>query len=547
RVAEAITGAGVESVAISMLHAYANPAHERRTAELLREVAGDRLFVTCSADILPEIREYERTSTTVVNAYLGPVVAGYLGSLVDGLRRAGLTAPLRIMQSGGGLMSADAAIRKPAALLESGPSAGVVACAYLAGLTGTRDVISLDMGGTTAKAAILENGRPVKTNEYEVGAGINLSSKLVTGGGYAVRLPFIDISEIGAGGGSIVAVDEFGIVKVGPRSAGSSPGPVCYGGGGRLATLTDTFVTLGYVNPDSLAGGTVRLDADAARAALQEQVADPLGKPLLDAARGVFEIAVATMTRAVKAVTTYRGRDPRDFVLTCFGGNGPVTAAEIARVLRIPRMIVPPVPGVFSAAGLLFSDVEHDLGRTSFLRGEELSGPVLERDYAALEEEVRASLLAEGHAPERIELSRFAEMRYSGQAYELAVAVPPGAVDIGGLVTGFHAEHQRTYGHVAVSDPVDVVSVRVVARVASRRNGAFRAAEVDGGRTSRRAYFGREHGLLDVPVIARAELAGVTLRGPLFIDEYDATCVIPPGCRATLDALGNIDVVIEAS
>lgn len=308
-------------------------------------------------------------------------------------------------------------------------------------------------------------------------------------------------------------------------------------------------MTLGYLNPDTIAGGTVALDADAARAALRKQVADPLGMPLLEAAYGVLSIAIATMTRAVKAVTTYRGRDPRDFALACFGGNGPVTAAAIARALKIPRVLVPPAPGVFSAAGLLFSAVEHELGRTSFLRGEALSRDVLERDYAQLEEEVTSSLVAEGYARERIGMSRFAEMRYSGQAYELAVDVPAGAIDVGRLVAGFHAEHERTYGHVAETDPVDVVSVRVLARVAARENGSSEArdgdAEQGGARAPRNAYFGPEHGMLEAAVIGRDDLADRTLAGPLLVDEYDATCVIPPGCRARLDPFGNIEMTIE--
>ena len=538
--ADAATAMGVQAVAIAMLHSYANPEHEQRVAEIVRARMPAGTYVTCSSDILPEIREYERTSTAVVNAYLGPVVRGYLESLVEGLERAGLHAPLGIMQSSGGLMSPDAAMRRPASLLESGPAAGVVACAHLAARAGERDVISLDMGGTTAKAAILEDGQPVKTSEYEVGAGINLSSRLVQGGGYSVRLPFIDISEIGAGGGSLVAVDEYGIVTVGPESAGADPGPVCYGLGGTTPTLTDTFVTLGYLNGSSLAGGAVTLDAAAAREALERQVAEPLGRPLLEAAHGVFTIAVATMTRAVKAVTTYRGRDPRDFSLSCFGGNGPVTAAEIARALKIPRVVIPAAPGVFSAAGLLFSDVEHEFARTSFLRGEEISREVLERDFERLEEQTRASLAGDGHA--EVVLTRVAEMRYSGQAYELAVPVPAGPIDVEQLVAGFNAEHARTYGHVAESDPVDVVSLRVVGRVPQERRGAYGTLDGHGHEPSRAAYFGPGPGLVETPVIARGDLAGVVREGPLLIDEYDATCVIPPGCTATLDALGNIEI-----
>jgi N-methylhydantoinase A len=544
-VAHALAAEGVDALAISMLHAYANPAHERRAAEIVREVAGD-IFITCSSDVLPEIREYERTSTAVVNAYLGPTVRGYLSSLLEALRAAGFTAPLQIMQSSGGIMSPEAAIERPAALLESGPAAGVVACAHLAAQVAEDNLITLDMGGTTAKAAILENRRPVRTTEYEVGAGINLSSKLIKGGGYAIRLPFIDISEIGAGGGSLVALDEFGILTVGPESAGADPGPACYDRGGTAPTLTDTFVTLGYLRPDSLVGGDVTLNPDNARAALRDRIAEPLGKPLLEAAYGVYELAIATMTRAVKAVTTYRGRDPRDFTLVCFGGNGPVTGAAIARVLKIPRVIVPPAPGVFSAAGLLVSDIEHEFGRTPFLRGEAISPEALERDFGALEEQARAALADEGFAADRVVLSRSAEMRYSGQAYELPVAVGDGGIDIPRLIADFNEEHLRTYGHASESDPVDVVTVKVLGRATSARAGAFTTADAAGwSESSRSAYFGSAHGVVEAPVIGRADLAGAGREGPLLIDEYDATCVVPPGCRASLDALGNIAIEVE--
>ncbi|MEA2406617.1 MAG: N-methylhydantoinase [Thermoleophilaceae bacterium] len=548
RVAGALADDGVEALAISMLHAYANPEHELRAAEIVRETVGDGLFITCSSDVLPEIREYERTSTAVVNAYLGPTVRGYLSSLLDALRGAGLTAPLQIMQSSGGIMSPEAAIERPALLLESGPAAGVVACAHLASQVAEDNMITLDMGGTTAKAALLENRRPVKTTEYEVGAGINLSSKLIKGGGYAIRLPFIDISEIGAGGGSLVSVDEFGITTVGPESAGADPGPVCYDLGGESPTLTDTFVSLGYVKPESIAGGAVKLNAAKAREALQEQVADPLGKPLLEAAYGVYELAIATMTRAVKAVTTYRGRDPRDFTLACFGGNGAVTGAAIARVLNIPRVLVPPAPGVFSAAGLLVSDIEHEFTRTPFLRGDAISAAALERDYDALEEQARVALVDEGFRAETITLSRSAEMRYSGQAYELSVAVKDDDIDVARMIADFNAEHERTYGHASDSDPVDVVSVKVLGRVEAARASALLTSD-QGGRASgtRAAYFGEEHGVLETPVIGRGDLAGTTREGPLLIDEYDATCVVPPGCRASLDALGNIVIDVERS
>ena len=545
--AEQARVAGVAAVAISFLHAYANPDHERRAAEIVREVVGEDVYITCSFDILAEIREYERTSTAVVNAYVGPVVEGYLRSLESTLAAAGISAPLQIMQSSGGLISAGAAIRKPAHLVESGPAAGVVACAYLARTTGSPNVISLDMGGTTAKAAMLEDGLPVKTSEYEVGAGINLSSRLVKGAGHAIRLPFIDLSEIGAGGGSLVSTDEFGMLHVGPESAGSDPGPACYGLGGEEPTLTDALVVLGYLSPEHLAGGAVVLEADAAERAL-ERVAAALGLSLLEAAYGVFQLAIATMTRAVKAVSTYRGRDPREFALCGFGGNGPVVAAAIARALQMRRVLVPPAPGVFSAAGLLLSEIEHEFVRTLPVRGASASPELLLAGFRELEAEASAALAAEGVAADAVAVSRYADIRYVGQAYELTLPVAAGAPDLGRIAADFGAEHRRTYGH-ASDAPIDVVNVKLTARAAGNGEvfydpvAGLAAAGAD--ERSRSAYFGSA-GSLDVPVICRAELLDSPPRpGPLIVEEYDATCVVPPACRVTLDTLGNIDIDLD--
>jgi N-methylhydantoinase A len=543
--AEAIRRDEVDSVAIAFLHSYANADHEHEAAALVREIVGDGVFVTCSADILPEIREYERTSTAVVNAYVGPAVSRYVGSLADKLVAAGITAPLEIMQSAGGTMSSTSAVRKPAYLVESGPAAGVIACAHLARLTNRPNVISFDMGGTTAKAAMLEDGSPVRTSEYEIGGGINLSSRLVKGGGYAIKLPFIDVSEIGAGGGSIVAIDEFGGASVGPRSAGAEPGPVCYARGGEEPTLADALAVLGFLNEEQLAGGAVTLDVDAARTVLEETVAQPLGLSVVDAAHGVLMVAVATMTRAVKAVSTYRGRDPRDFALCAFGGNGPVVGAEIARALSMRQVIVPPAPGVFSAVGLLFSQTEQEFVRTLLLRSGEIDAAAVEAEYESLAVEARASLAEEGIPAEGVRLSRLADLRYAGQAYELTVRVADGSVDTRGLTADFVAEHERTYGHGSLDDPVDLVSIRIVARV--ERDGlSSRLAPVepegDGPRSTRTAYFGPDVGLVDVPVVSRAALAGAQVEGPLFVDEYDSTTVVPSGCRATLDEFGSITI-----
>ena len=554
--AELLRDAGVEAVAIALLHSYVNPAHERRIAELIREVLPAEVYISCSHEILPEIREYERTSTTVVNALLGPVVAQYLQSLANQLDDIGIRRRLQIMQSNGGLMSAASAIAKPACILESGPAAGVIAAARVADLVGVSDLITLDMGGTTAKASMIEGGMPVKTTEYEVGAGINLSSKLIQGAGYAVKLPIIDLSEIGAGGGSLVWFDKGGLLQVGPQSAGSVPGPVCYGEGGSQATLTDALVILGYLNPDYLIGGALPLDAERARRAVEDQIGKPLERPILEAASGAFTVAIANMTRAVKAVSTYRGRDPREFTLFAFGGNGPVVAFEIARSLEMNRVLVPPSPGVFSACGLLLSDIEHEVLQTLYGKVGEIEAVELKDAYVRLEAEARNLLDQEGYAPDEVEIMRYADLHYHKQAFELTLPVSgtgDSVPDLDRIVSDFHAEHQRTYGHMAENDPVGLVNVRVVGRVAAHsekavdpdllvapRGAAHRAPG------ERMAYFGPEHGLLATPVMVRSDLVGRMLEGPLIIEEYDSTCVIPPGCQATVDASANIDIRMGA-
>jgi N-methylhydantoinase A len=543
-VAEQIRKDDVEAVAIALLHSYADDTHERRVEEIVREAVGDSVYVTRSSEILPEIREYERTSTAVVNAYVGPAITRYLGSLVDRLRGAGISAQLEVMQSSGGTLTPETARRKPAHLVESGPAAGVMACSYLGRLTGRRQLISLDMGGTTAKAAIVEDGDPVRTSEYEVGAGINLSSKLVKGGGHPIKLPFIDLSEIGAGGGSIVAIDELGNVTVGPVSAGSDPGPACYGLGGESPTLTDALLALGYLNATQLGDGAITLDPQRSRDVLNRVVATPLGRSVEAASYGILMLAVATMTRAVKAVTTYRGRDPRDFTLCAFGGNGPLTGVEIARSLTMGNVLIPPSPGVFSALGLLFSDTEHEVVRTLMLRGSEITSAALEDAYAGAESETTGFL--SGRAGATVTVSRYADVRYTGQAYELSVAVPPGPVDLERLVADFVAEHVRTYGHGSTGDPVDVVSIRALAhieRTAAQMYdplAAIRALPVHEG--ARLAYFGPDVGLIETDVCNRAALLAGERRGPLLIDEADSTCVVPPGCLARLDQYGNIEV-----
>jgi N-methylhydantoinase A len=536
-----VEAAEVEALAIGLLHAYANPAHEHEIARRARERLGRDVFICCSADILPELREYERLSTTVINAYVGPVVERYVSALEARLRSLGVTAPLQIMQSSGGILGASSVVQKPAYIVESGPAAGVIGAAVVARRSGTKNLITIDMGGTTAKASMVEGGEVTKTAEYEVGAGINISSHLVKGRGHALRLPVIDVSEIGAGGGSLARVDAAGLLHVGPQSAGAMPGPVCYRQGGRTATLTDAMLVLGYINPEALVGGALRLDAEAARRAVEEQIATPMGRSPLDAAWGVYILAAATMTRAVKAVSTFRGRDPREFRLFAFGGNGPLMAAIIAEALQIEEVIVPPLPGVFSAAGLLAARLEEEFSQSLFRHADDLDPTEMEDVFASLERRATEALTANGCRPETIGVRRAADLRYSGQAYELTVPVAPGAAAFD-LIEAFSSEHERTYGHRAVDEPVDLVSLRVSAaeRVSADGSAVQRPRRGGPGKPPRQVYFGEKHGAMTTPVISRIDLETGGRSGPLVIEEYDATCVVPPGWSVRLDADGNL-------
>lgn len=549
-VAEAIRDAGIQAVAVSFLHSYANPAHELAAATVLRDVLGPDVFLSKSTDVLPEIREYERTSTVIVNAYLGPVVKRYLLSLERRLSDAGLVAPLSIVQSSGGAMSARAAAEIPAAIIESGPAAGVIAAANLGRASGYSEIITFDMGGTTAKAAMIEGGEPTRTTEYEVGAGINLSSRLVKGGGHAVKMPFIDVSEIGAGGGSIVRLDQGGAIQVGPDSAGSQPGPACYDTGGTEPTFTDAAVVLGYLNPTAIAGGAVRLNATRAAEVLANAIAGPTGIPLEAAASGVYAIAAATMMRAVKAVSTYRGRDPRDFTLFAFGGNGPLVAVQVALLLEMRRVVVPPSPGVFSAMGLLYSQTRRELTRTVYKPLANLTLGEIEATVTNLHRDVATALAEEGCPETLMQFQLEADMRYVGQAYELSVPLHLPVQDrlLSDAATAFHAEHERTYGHASIEDAVELVNLRVVglrADTAGRRFTVPELALPQAPENSRDVYFDTLNGRVETPVIERGALLAGERPGPLIIEEYDSTTVVPPGWTARLDPFANIVITPE--
>ena len=562
RVLDRLLAENIEALAVCLLHSYANPVHEDAIAALVRRKA-PALTLSVSAEVLPEIREYERTSTTVINAYVMPIVRRYLGTLRGGLDGVGAKAPLLIMQSNGGLMTDEAAATRPVHIIESGPAAGVVGAQALARKIGLGKIVTFDMGGTTAKASIVEDGEVSRATEYQVGGGIMAGSRLLTGAGYLLRVPAIDLAEVGAGGGSVVWIDPGGGLQVGPRSAGAFPGPLCYDLGGTEPTVTDANVILGFVNPHELAGGAVRLNAARASDIFETKIARRLGLPLAEAAYGAHVIAASNMMRAIRAVSSERGRDPREYALFAFGGHGPVFAAGMARQLEMRRIVVPPAPGLFSSFGLLFADVEHHYVRTWRRRARAVDPPALDEVFARMEAEARTRLAAEGFAGEAVRLRRSADCRYEGQSFELTVPVAGGAVTaqtLADLDEAFGREHERTYGHRAgPEEPVEIVSVRVVGQgipARPRMPEALRVDRTGSGRSggSRRVYFGPDLGWRDTPILDRPGLpVGASTRGaprpwvdgPCIVEEYDATCVVPPGARAALDAHGNI--VIELS
>ena len=544
----------VESVAVCLLHAYAYPEHERVVGEFLRSAFLRRelphLQVSLSCDILPERREYERTATTAVNAYVRPTMAAYLLAMRRGLDELGIGAPLLIMQSSGGLASEAHTARRPVFMLESGPAAGVLAANLTARRLGVANIVTLDMGGTTAKASLVEGGRVSYSAQYEVGASLSTGSRLVGGGGELIRAPTIDIAEVGAGGGSVAYVDTAGGLRVGPRSAGARPGPACYRRGGSEPTLTDANVVLGYIRPGPLADGDVVVDAELARRSVADHIAAPLGLDLLAAAFGIHQIANATTMRALRQVSTERGRDPREFTLVAFGGAGPIHAAGLASELAIRSVVIPPLPGLFSAMGLLFSGIEHHAVRSCLLSRQELSADALEAVQAELRRDLLHTFAEEGHTEDDVALRYSADVRFRGQTSEINVPVASGSwgpAELAALQEAFADEHERLYGHRSDPDnPVEVVAMRAIGRagVAEMSDRLRPAAATAGESRDRSAWFGPSAGSIDTPVCRREDLKHGA-RGPLLIDEYDTTIVVPPGLRARIDDQLNVHIDLE--
>jgi N-methylhydantoinase A len=544
-VIDRILAAKVDVIAICLINSYANGAHELRLRDLIR-ARDASMPISVSSTLLPEIREYERTSTTVVNAYVLPLVRHYLQALEARLREREIGMPLTIMQSNGGAMSAAAAAERPIHIIESGPAAGVVGAAELARRLGNVSLLSFDMGGTTAKAALIEDGRFMRVNAIEVGGGINIAGRLLSGGGYPVRSPAIDIAEVGAGGGSMARLDAGGALRVGPESAAASPGPVCYDRGGVTPTVTDANVILGFVNPAALAGGSLPIRRELAIAALQTHVAQPLGLGINEAAWGVHRVANATMARALRAVSTERGRDPRDLVVLAFGGNGPVHAATLARLLDIRKILVPPVPGLFSALGMLFPEIEHHYVRTCKQRLDRLDIGALEAGFGALQAEGAAALISEGFGAPVHRFERLIDLRYAGANSELTLPCPADKDIATILRRSFGAAHERQYGYRSDAETVETMNLRLIARAATASSRIPDRLELDHGRagvdSARAAYFGPEFGSIETPVCVRSAVGTGWRDGPLLIEEFDSTTVVPPDGRARLSNWDTIEI-----
>ncbi|HVA87808.1 MAG TPA: hydantoinase/oxoprolinase family protein [Candidatus Saccharimonadales bacterium] len=599
-VIRAARAAGVAAIAVCLLHSYANPAHERRLRDLIAEEFPDA-EVSLSSDVIPEFREYERASTTAVNAYVMPIVRRYVTRLADRTAAIGVPADLHIMQSNGGLMTARAAGEQSVRTMLSGPAAGVLGAVALAAQAGFANVLSVDMGGTSFDICLAHEGRLRFTKESEIGS-------------LPVKVPMIDIHTLGAGGGSVAWIDAGGALRVGPKSAGAQPGPACYGRGGTEATVTDANVVLGRIDPESFLGGEMRLDGDAARRVVHDRVAGPLGLGLEEAAEGIVRVINATMVRGMRAVSVEKGFDPREFAIVAFGGGGPLHATDLARELGVPSVLIPVMPGVTSAFGLLVADLRYDVSAT--VRGS-LAAPdldVLTKVYEDLEGQALEQMRRDGVDRESVTLSRSADVRYTRQSWELEVSVASGRLDtvaLDALRAEFHARHRQQYGYAMADQELILVNAQVsaiaalpkpplgstlargadaAARAATGAGAAARAATGAGGGTGAGAGAGSgatsgagsgatsgatgagveashdgvsaagaamEHdqvgerpawleGRWSRASVHRRDdlLPGASIEGPAIVEQLDTTTFLGRGDRALVDAFGNLVVTV---
>ena len=536
--ARALKAAGVKAVAVSFLYGFVRSDHEKRAVEILREEMPEA-FISAGHEIAPEFREYERLSTVVLNAYLGPVMQGYIRRLTPRLEALGMTATPHLTQSNGGVIGFATAADMPVRTVLSGPSTGVVGAQAIGALAGFEDLITFDMGGTSTDVALLQGGRCRLAAEATVH-------------GYPIKAPMLDIHTVGAGGGSIAYIDSGGLLKVGPRSAGADPGPACYGKGNEEPTVTDANVVLQILNPQHLLGGRMTIRQDLAKAAVG-RLAERLGLGVPQTAQGILSVVTANMARAIRVISVQRGHDPRDYTLMAFGGAGPVHAVRLAGELEIGRVLVPANPGILCAMGLLLTDLRADFALTRLLPASQVSTPEVAEGFVALAERADRWFVHEGIAAADRRLTRTVDMRYQGQNYELSVAVPDGPVtdaSMKALAAGFSEVHRQRYGFAADGDPVQIVTLRVEAtgRVRKAELKAHPEAGPDAGRAivQRRPVWQAEAGeFIETPIYARDALRpGNRFAGPAIVEQMDATTLLPTGWTARVDAYLNL--ILEA-
>ena len=528
---------GAEAVAVCLLFSFVNSAHELRLRELIREAAPSA-HVYLSCETLPQIREYPRLATTAVNAYVAPTVIRYIERLERALTERGIKRRLYIMQSTGGTLTSGALRKIPVQMIESGPAAGILAAAQIGRLTDHPRVISFDMGGTTAKAGLIEGGEPRVVSRFQAGE-------------WLLGVPSLDLVEIGSGGGSIAWIDKSGMLKVGPQSAGADPGPACYNRGGEAPTVTDADLVLGWLDPDYFLGGKIGLSVSAAKNAIQDQVASPLGLSVVEAADGIIKIVNSQMVEALQLVTVSRGEDPRQYIMVAFGGAGPVHAAELAQELEIPQVLIPPVPGVASAMGLLVSDLKRDYVQTKLGDLDEVQVAEVQDCFTAMEATALQEMQEEQIPAEDVLFERKLDLRYSIQKYELAVPVAGGKLQETDKATWrrlFDERHEQHYGSRASDQQVEIVNYHLTARVVLPKpkvtelppHGENPEAAFKG---RRRAYF---DGWVDCPLYDRERLAcGNRLSGPAIIEQVDSTVVVHPGQLAHVDRFGNLIIQVQ--
>ncbi len=534
-VVRAVVDADVPSVVICLLHSYANPAHELELERLIR-MAAPTIRVSRSSGVSPRLGEYARACTAALNARLLPVVGEYAERVSDGLRERGFAAPVWMTQSSGGAMSLAAAAQQPVNIIESGPAAGIQGALGFGRLLGLSDLITLDMGGTTTKAAVVIDHQPILISEYEVGAYGSGSSRAERGRGYPVNTTVIDVVEVGTGGGSIAWIDPGNRFRVGPRSAGAVPGPACYALGGDRPTVTDANIVLGRIPIAEPLGGEIRLDPELARRAIEEHIARPLTLDVIHAAAGIVEIAEAAMARALYSVTVARGHDPRDFTLMAFGGAAPLHACAVAEQMGIARVVIPPVPGVFSALGVVLADVRHDLVETHLTPLAETALPALAAHVARLTDSARAAVIADGVPGERVAVIRSIDIRYRGQSGTITVEVNGlGPGELLDLHRRFAELHKKTFCFADPADPVEVVSVRATG--SGQRDGiasTFQTGDEQHARRMVETVIDHGSGPTRIPLVGRSDLlADRSVTGPLLVLDSGSTTFVRPGWSLT--------------